>query len=121
MEKRTPHGSSNYDETSVSTRMQHDICKLAAAVDSDHAGDVKHRKSVTGIIVKLAGGAGLYKTAYQQVLAHSSIEAEFVAACEAGKYILYLHSLLEEIGLQQEDATIIYEDNEGALLMVTTK
>ena len=55
---------SNYNETSVSTRMQHDIRKLAAAVDSDHAGDVKHRKSVTGIIVKLPGGAILYKTAY---------------------------------------------------------
>ena len=112
---------SNYDERSVPTRYQHDIRKLGAAVDSDHAGDIKHRKSVTGIIAKLAGGTVLYKTAYQQVLAHSSTEAEFVAACEAGKYILYLRSLLEEIGLRQEEATILYEDNQGALLMANAQ
>ena len=104
----------NYDDTQVPTRQQHNITKLTGAVDSDHAGDMKHRKSVTGIAVKLAGGAVLYKTAYQQVIAHSSTEAEFVAACDGGKYILYLRSLLEEIGLQQEDATILYEDNQGA-------
>ena len=76
---------------------------------------------MTGIAVKLAGGVVLYKTAYQQVLAHSSTEAEFVAACDAGKYILYLRSLLEEIGLRQEDATVLYEDNQGALLMANAQ
>ena len=82
---------------------------------------MKHRKSVTGLVVKIAGGVVLYKTAYQQVLAHSSTEAEFVAACDAGTYILYLRSLLEEIGLRQEDATILYEDNQGALLMANVQ
>ena len=112
---------SNYDDKLISTRAQHTVTQLMGAVDSDHAGDVKHRKSVTGIIAKLAGGTVLYKTAYQQVLAHSSTEAEFVAACEAGKYILYLRSLLQEIGLRQEDATILYEDNQGALLMANAQ
>ena len=98
----------NYDETKITTRVQNDIRTLASAVDSDHAGDVKHRKSVTGVIAKLAGGAVLYKTAFQPTIAHSSTEAEFVAACEAGKCILYLRSLLQEIGLRQDHATIIY-------------
>ena len=76
------------------TQQEMDVCKLGGGVDSDHAGDVSHGKSVTGVVVKLAGGAVLYKTAYQQSLAHSSTELEFVAACDAGKYILYLRSLL---------------------------
>ena len=95
--------------------------KLGAAVNSDHAGDTSHRKSVSGIVIKLAGGAVLYKTAFQQTIAHSSTESEFVAACEAGKYILYLWSLLEEIGIPQEAATILYEDYQGALLMANAQ
>ena len=112
---------SNYDDTTIIQRRQDHAHILAAGVDSDHAGDVTHRKSVSGIVIKLAGGAVLYRTAYQQAIAHSSTEAEFVAACDAGKYILYLRSLLQEIGLRQEDATVLYEDNQGALLMANAQ
>ena len=111
----------NYEESEVATRQENDIRALIAAVDSDHAGDTAHQKSVTGIAITIAGGVVLYKTSYQQVIAHSSAEAEFVAACDAGKYILYLRSLLEEIGLAQEDATVLYEDNQGALLMANAQ
>ena len=63
------------------------ICKpLQAAVDSDHHdGDITHRKAESGIIIKLAGGAVLSKISYQQVIAHSSTEAEFVVAYYTGK------------------------------------
>ena len=90
-------------------------------MDSDHAGDVKHRKWVSGIDIKLAGGAVLYRTEHQQEIAHSSTQAEFIAACDAGKFILYLRSLLEEIGLRQEDATVLYEDTQGALLIANAQ
>ena len=112
---------SNYDDSNIVQRQQYDIQQLLGAVDSDHAGDVKHRKSITGIVAKLAGGAVLYRTAYQPTIAHSSTKAEFAAACNAGKHILYLCSLLEEIGLRQTDATILYEDNQGALLMANAQ
>ena len=85
----------NYNETTIIQQKQDYANILSARVDSDHAGDVKHRKSVTGIVIKLAGSAVLFKTSYQQGFAHSSTEAEFVAACYASKYILYLQSLLE--------------------------
>ena len=90
---------------------------LVGAVDSDYAGDNSHRKSVSGIVIKLAGGTILYKTQYQATIALSTTEAEFTAACEAGKYLIYVHTILEEIGLEQTDATVLYEDNQGALLM----
>eukprot|EP00979_Chaetoceros_neogracilis_P014951 scaffold5163_cov249-Chaetoceros_neogracile.AAC.1 len=35
--------------------------------------------------------------------------------------ISYLRTLLHEIGSSQEDATILYEDNQGALLMANTQ
>ena len=47
----------------------------------------------------------------------SSTEAEFIAACEAAKVILYVRSILEDSGIDQLKATILYADNQGALLM----
>jgi hypothetical protein len=47
----------------------------------------------------------------------SSTEAEFTAAAEDGKYILYVRSILEQIGIPQHEATTLYEDNQGSLLM----
>ena len=94
---------------------------LETAVDSDHAGDTTHRKSVTGIIHRLAGGTVHYKTKYTDIIPQSSTEAEFIAAVEAGKQILYLRSILDEINMPQESATVLYEDNQGALLMANAQ
>ena len=111
----------NYDEQASTERQQLDDKELFGAVDSDYAGDNSHRKSVSGIIIKLAGGVILYKTQYQATIALSTTEAEFTAACEAGKYILYIRTILKEIGLEQDNATILYEDNQGALLMANAQ
>ena len=47
----------------------------------------------------------------------TSTEAEFTAACDAGKAILYVRSILDEIGIPQDKATALYIDNNGALMM----
>ena len=47
----------------------------------------------------------------------SSIKAEFTAACDAGKSILYIRSILDEINVPQDKATTLFIDNNGALLM----
>ena len=73
---------------------------------------------MSGFHVKLAGGTVLYKTKYQNIVAQSSTEAEFIAAAEAGCYILHLRTIMQEIGLPQHHTTILYKDNQGALLMV---
>ena len=111
----------NYTEQEIHERHQHQHNILFGAVDSDYAGDTSHRRSVTGIILRLAGGTILYKTKFQDVHALSSTEAEFTAAVEAGKYILYVRSILEEIGLPQDEATILFEDNQGALLLANAQ
>jgi deoxyuridine 5'-triphosphate nucleotidohydrolase len=107
----------NYDEESIREREQSDPKLLIGAVDSDYAGDTTHRKSVTGVILRIAGGTILYKTKFQDTIAMSSTEAEFTAAADAGKYILYVRSIIEQLGIPQQVATTLYEDNQGALLM----
>ena len=54
----------NYDEKSIATRQRISINTLLCTKDSDWAGDSTHRKSVTGIVIKLAGGAILCKSRF---------------------------------------------------------
>jgi dUTP pyrophosphatase len=94
---------------------------LYGYVDSDWGSDSNHRKSITGIVIMYAGGAVGYKCKYQDVIAHSSTEAEFTAACDAGKMILFFRSILADLGIEQEKATVLFEDNNGALLMANAQ
>ena len=50
-------------------------------------------------------------------MALSSTEAEYGAAADDGKIALYLRSILHDLGISQDNATLLYEDNQGALLM----
>jgi hypothetical protein len=94
---------------------------LYGYVDSDWGTDSVHRKSITGIVLMYAGGAVGYKCKYQDVIAHSSTEAEFTAACDAGKLILFFRSILDDLGYEQAEATVLYEDNNGALMMANAQ
>ena len=47
----------------------------------------------------------------------SSSEAEFVAASQAGKEVLYLRALLEGFAFPQMRPTELWEDNASCILM----
>ena len=89
--------------------------------DADWGSDQSNRKSVSGIAIIFAGGLVYYKTKYQPTVSHSTTEAEFTAACDAAKAILYLRSILDQLGVPQDQATVLFEDNAGALLMATAQ
>jgi hypothetical protein len=50
-------------------------------------------------------------------VAGSSTEAKFVAACYTGKMILYIRSILWDLDIPQEAATLLYKDNNGCMAM----
>ena len=68
--------------------------------------------------IVFAGGTILYKTQFQKATALSSTEAEFYALCDAGKMTLYVRSVLDELGIDQEEATHVFEDNQACLQLV---
>ena len=105
----------------VLTPNHHDAGTLYGYVDSDWAGDKSHRRSISGAGIMFAGACIAYFSKHQVTIALSSTEAEFVAACDAAKTCLYIRTMLEELDLEQENATIIYEDNNGALLMANAQ
>jgi hypothetical protein len=63
----------------------------------------------------LAGGAIAYKSKLQTT---SSTEAELYAAVSAAKIAKYLRSVLLELGLPQEEPTILHEDNQAVINIV---
>ena len=99
------------------TEEHHTPTQPYVLVDSDWAGNIKTRRSVSGIVIMMAGAAVVYKTILQRVVALSSTEAEFYALSEAGKLALYVRSILDELGMSQHIATSVYEDNKGCLHM----
>jgi hypothetical protein len=100
---------------------QHNATDIHAFADSDWATCPKTRRSMTGITIKLAGGTISYKTRLQPTIALSSTEAEYMAACDAGKQILYVRSILWDLNVPQHAATIIYEDNDACTAMANAQ
>ena len=59
------------------------------------------------------------KSRRQDSVALSTSEAEYMAASEVGKEILYLLALLRDVGHEQIATTDIYEDNLDCIVMST--
>jgi hypothetical protein len=75
--------------------------QLVGFVDAAHAVNIKTRRSVTGLVFCLAGGAIAYKLKLQATVATSSTEAEFIGAGHAAKIAKYLRSVLAEFGFRK--------------------
>ena len=48
-------------------------------------------------------------------VSQSTTEAEYIAAVEAGKEIVWLHNLLEEMGFSVSSPSILHTDNQSAI------
>jgi hypothetical protein len=65
----------------------------------------------------LAGGSIAWKCRVQTTISLSTTEAEFLSATDAGRLALYLRSVLADLDQQQTEATPIFDDNRGSVLM----
>jgi hypothetical protein len=112
-----PTVNSNLKDLLLDGRPQHNADIAVAYGDSDWATCVKTRRSFSGICIQLAGGTIAYKTKFQPTVALSSTEAEFMAACDVGRMCLFVRSILWDLDIPQEAATVAYEDNDGCTSM----
>ena len=86
-------------------------------VDSDWAADVDSRRSHTGYIIMLNGGAVSWKSRRQDCVSLSTSEAEYVAASNCGQEVYYMREILRDFGYTQTAPTHIYEDNLACVAM----
>ncbi|GAB4822219.1 hypothetical protein N2152v2_009265 [Parachlorella kessleri] len=91
--------------------------KLEAYCDADYAGDIDTRRSTTGYVFILGGGAISWSSRLQPTVAVSTTEAEYMAAAYAIKEALWLRTLLTEVGLEQGTITIC-ADNQSAIKLL---
>jgi hypothetical protein len=89
-----PMVHSNKLDLLMDTRPEHDATTLHVYADSDWATCVKTRCSFGGVRMRLASGTIADKTKFQPTVSGSSTEAEFMAAYDAGKMILFVLSIL---------------------------
>ena len=94
--------------------------ELCGYSDSDWASDISTRKSTTGYIFMMAGGAISWKSRLQPTVALSSSEAEYMALCYAAQEAIALKRIRNEINLSISEDILpvtIFEDNQGAIAM----
>jgi hypothetical protein len=86
--------------------------------DSDWGGDTATRKSTSGYIFCMAGGAISWSSKKQAVVALSSTESEYVGLSLAAKEAVWLRRLVGGIGISEiyngEPVTIL-ADNQGSI------
>jgi len=90
---------------------------LCGFVDANWAPTTEtQRKSTTGFIFRLNGGAVAWSSKLQTVVALSSTEAEYIALSEASRLAVFLKNVLVELQTQQPSVPIhLFEDNQSAI------
>ncbi|KAK9692865.1 hypothetical protein QE152_g34844 [Popillia japonica] len=89
---------------------------IGAYSDADHAGDKLTRRSTSGMLIKYCEGPVMWRSKLERCVALSSMEAEYVAASEASKLLVWLDRLLKEIGAADESSSpVLYIDNQSAI------
>ena len=94
-----------------------DDFRLWGFSDADWAGCLDTRKSTSGHVFRLGNATIGWRSKKQSVVALSSTESEYVALCAAAQETVWLRNLLKGVGLEQKNATVIYEDNQGAMAL----
>jgi hypothetical protein len=91
--------------------------ELVGWCDADFAGDLDTRKSTTGYVFTISGGAVSWSSKRQPTVATSTIEAEYMAASAAAREALWLKKLVGELG-QPVAVVPVCCDNQGALSLL---
>eukprot|EP00253_Pinus_taeda_P036535 PITA_36535 len=85
-------------------------------IDVDWVGDLDQRRSTSGYVFNLFGGAVSWMSKKQFVVALSTIEAEYMAATHASKEAVWLQRFCSSMGLVQGAIRIDY-DSQSAIFL----
>ena len=104
-------GTSNYGILYTDTS---DVT-LAGFSDSDWAGNLDDRRSITSYALSIGFGVIAWSRKKQSTVALSSCEAEYQALCAATCEAIWLRRLLNDAGEEQKESTTIKSDNQSTI------
>jgi hypothetical protein len=86
-------------------------------VDADWASDVNDRRSTTGYVFLISGGAVSWSSKKQTSVALSSTKVEYMAAAAATKEAIWLKTFLSELNLLKTHPITLQINNQSAILL----
>ena len=89
---------------------------LYGYADADWGSDYATGKSQSGFVT-FFGGPVSWNSKKQTTIAISTAESELYAEVQEAQDILWIRSLLQELGYDITQPTVLYEDNAGALAL----
>lgn len=80
-------------------------------------GSGEDRKSISGYVFMLTGGAISWSSKKQATTALSTTEVEYIALIQAAKESIRIQGLLNELGYTVANSNLIYGDNRGSIAL----
>jgi hypothetical protein len=82
------------------------VVDIHGFVDADWVGDIDRRRSTSGYVFNLFGGAISWMNKKQALVALSTTEVEYMADTHASKEVVWLQRLYSGIGLVQKEVRL---------------
>ena len=88
--------------------------KMIASADADLGGCLDTRKSTTGYVIMVNGGAIAWRAKRQTQVSLSTMQSELEAAASLGALIEFMRNMMGEFGYPQ-GCVRVFEDNSGCV------
>ena len=86
---------------------------LEGFTDSYMSRDVNSSRSTSRYVMTYVGGAVSWQSRLQKFVAFSTVEADYMAALEASKELIWIKNFLIELGMKQ-DKFLLHCTNQSA-------
>jgi hypothetical protein len=84
--------------------------------DADWGGDLEDKRSTTGFVFMIGGGAISWISKRQPTIALSTTEAEYMVNMQATKEAIWITKLMTDLGYMEEKKMMVIRcDNQGAI------
>ncbi len=94
--------------------------ELKAFVDADYGSCPDTRRSVSGCLIYWSGMPICWSSKIQPIVTTSTCEAEYVAAANGTKEMLWVRNVLRELGIDV-GVMLLLEDNQGTIANVKSE
>ena len=85
--------------------------------DADWGGILDTRRSTSAYVFQIQSNTVSWRSNRKKCVSKSTTEAEYIALSMASQEMIWLRRLLTDIGFKHDKPSIIFEDNQGAIVL----